>query len=165
MVKRYLDVRRPNAVYTAPFKQPGDRPMPTESLKGINDTLSDIRDVLKKLSNQLEEARTIKIATGTMGHAGSGQPVHQPHPRPCLPDPAKLSKPNVLDVWLRQMKGKMRIDGDAIGSPEAQFYYVLSCLKPNMQKVVIPVVDFAVENKHWDYTEIFRRLLDFHGGH
>ena len=41
-----------------------------------------------------------------------------------LPDVMKLDGPASYDVWLLEMKGKMRVDGLAIGDDCARAYYI-----------------------------------------
>ncbi|KAI1490846.1 hypothetical protein F5X96DRAFT_515040 [Biscogniauxia mediterranea] len=69
---------------------------------------------------------------------------------PVLPDPALLAKPSDFDTWVLAMEGKLRVDGEAIGSAEAQFYYVYFRLEPKLQKLVIPLVAQAKATQTWD---------------
>ncbi|KAI0386175.1 hypothetical protein F5Y04DRAFT_116805 [Hypomontagnella monticulosa] len=100
-----------------------------KQLTKLADTLSNMHERLTKLNNELQRDQAAMLAMLATQLAASRQPAPQPRPRPSLPDPFKLGKAGMLDVWLLQMEGKMRIDGDAIGSPEVQFYYVLGQLK------------------------------------
>ncbi|KAK4127468.1 hypothetical protein N657DRAFT_641465 [Parathielavia appendiculata] len=45
-------------------------------------------------------------------------------PKARLPDPEKLSGATRYDTWLPLIKAKLRIDADAIGTDEAQFFYL-----------------------------------------
>lgn len=39
------------------------------------------------------------------------------------------------------MQAKLEIDGDAIGTLEAQFWYIYACLVPGIQRSVLPLAN------------------------
>jgi len=56
-----------------------------------------------------------------------------------LPDPEKFNgQVHKFDTWLPSIKAKLRVDGEAIGDPTAQFYYVYLNLDSHVQAMVLP---------------------------
>ncbi|CAJ2513846.1 Uu.00g019650.m01.CDS01 [Anthostomella pinea] len=78
----------------------------------------------------------------------------RPRPVPVIPDPALLGGPSHFKVWLLSLEGKLSIDGDALGTPEARAYYVFSRLEPTLQEVVVPHLVHAKATQTWDYQAI-----------
>ncbi|KAJ2989263.1 hypothetical protein NUW58_g3560 [Xylaria curta] len=78
-------------------------------------------------------------------------------PRPVLPDPPLLTGPAEFDVWLPLLLGKLRVDGDAIGSDEAKFIYVYGRLDWKVQQIVRPQLSHTQFNE-WDYTQVTSAL-------
>lgn len=78
-------------------------------------------------------------------------------PRPCLPDLPLLTGPAEFDVWLPLLEGKIRVDGEAIGSPEAIFMYVYGRLDWKVQQIVRPQLS-ASKPDTWDFTTITNAL-------
>ncbi|KAI1212255.1 uncharacterized protein F4807DRAFT_364664 [Annulohypoxylon truncatum] len=82
-------------------------------------------------------------------------------PQPRLPDPPKLlDSDSHLCPWLRQMVAKLRIDGDAIGSPEARFYYVYNFLSIGMQAAVLYVCSEADMLGEWDVKALLAAIIE-----
>ena len=80
-------------------------------------------------------------------------------PKPCLPDPDKFSGSLFAwDTWLPSIKAKLRIDGDAIGGHEAQFFYVYSRLDGKVQALVMPQLQVAEERREYDSDGLLRQL-------
>ena len=68
----------------------------------------------------------------------------QPRSRPVLPDPEKFNgTPHRFDTWLPSIEAKLLVDGDAIGSSVAQFYYVYLNLESQAQALVLPQLAYA----------------------
>ncbi|KAJ2985577.1 hypothetical protein NUW58_g5455 [Xylaria curta] len=69
-------------------------------------------------------------------------------PRPVLPNPPLLTGPAEFDVWLPLLQGKLRVDGDAIGSDEAKFIYVWEA-GTTVQPDILRIQDLraAISNK------------------
>ncbi|KAJ2998997.1 hypothetical protein NUW58_g145 [Xylaria curta] len=78
-------------------------------------------------------------------------------PRPVLPDPPLLTGPAEFDVWIPLLQGKLRVDGDAIGSDEAKFIYVYGRLDWKVQQIVRPQLSHTQFNE-WDYTQVTSAL-------
>ncbi|KAJ2993693.1 hypothetical protein NUW58_g1764 [Xylaria curta] len=78
-------------------------------------------------------------------------------PRPVLPDPPLLTGPAEFDVWLPLLLGKLRVDGDAIGTDEAKFMYVYGRLDWKVQQIVRPQLSHTQFNE-WDYTQVTSAL-------
>ena len=66
-----------------------------------------------------------------------------------LPDVMKLDGPASYDVWLLEMKGKMRVDGLAIGDDCARAYYIYNRLEPKVKDLVIPQLQYAERTDKW----------------
>jgi hypothetical protein len=75
-----------------------------------------------------------------------------------LPDPEKLTGQFKYDTWLPSIKAKLRVDGEAIGDPIAQFYYVYLNLDSNVQAMVLPQLSQAETADLWDYNTILNQL-------
>lgn len=59
-------------------------------------------------------------------------------PKARLPDPEKFTGAARYDTWLPLIKAKLRIDADAIGNDEAQFFYLYGNLDSKIQAMVLP---------------------------
>ena len=80
-------------------------------------------------------------------------------PKASLPDPEKFSgQPIKFDTWKASILAKLAIDGPAIGSPTAQFYYVYLMLDSNVQAMVLPQLTTAQSSDQWDYQTIIDQL-------
>lgn len=81
-------------------------------------------------------------------------------PKPCLPDPAKFDGNQLTwDSWFPEIKAKLRIDGDAIGGLEAQFWYLYSRLEGKIQALVAPQLAHAEDNHAYDPQTILDQLV------
>ncbi len=76
-----------------------------------------------------------------------------------IPDPEKFDGTTERwDTWYPQIQGKLRIDGRAIGTSEAQFFYVYSNLDSKVQGMVLPQLRQAEETRSWDPRAILADL-------
>lgn len=80
--------------------------------------------------------------------------------RQVLPEPDRFTgRTRDWDTWTMAMQAKLRIDGGAIGSNEAQFYYVYSSLGTKVQGLVLAFVQKTQKTGDWkpfallDYLE------------
>jgi len=79
--------------------------------------------------------------------------------RQVLPQPDSFTgRAKEWDTWSMAMTAKLRIDGDAIGSPEAQFYFVYSSLASRVQSLVLPFVRQAQRNEDWKPLALLEHL-------
>jgi len=61
--------------------------------------------------------------------------------RQVLPEPDNFTgRAKDWDIWSMAMRAKLRIDGEAIGSNEAQFFYVYNSLEPKVQSLILSFV-------------------------
>lgn len=80
-------------------------------------------------------------------------------PKPCLPDPEKFSGSQITwDTWLPSIQAKLRIDGEAIGGPEAQFFYLYGRLDGKVQALVMPQLQVAEDQQQYDPAALLRQL-------
>ena len=79
-------------------------------------------------------------------------------PKARLPDPEKLAGATRYDTWLPLIRAKLRIDADAIGTDEAQFFYLYGNLDSKIQAMVLPQLLQAETNEFWDYQTILDQL-------
>lgn len=80
-------------------------------------------------------------------------------PKPCLPDPDKFSgAPFTWDTWLPSIQAKLRIDGAAIGGPEAQFFYLYGRLEGKVQSLVTPQLTVAEATQEYDPAALLTQL-------
>ena len=103
------------------------------------------------LSNAIE-ARLIKGFTNEINNLKveivSLKSRAAPVPRHRLDHPEPLDGPLRWDTWLPLMKAKLRIDAEAIGSKEAQFFYVYGNLESKVQALVLPQLHAAEEGEY-----------------
>lgn len=70
--------------------------------------------------------------------------------RQVLPEPERFSgRAEDWDTWAMTMQAKLRIDKDAIGNEEAQFYYVYSSLDSRVQGLILNFVRHSQEQEEW----------------
>ena len=82
-----------------------------------------------------------------------------PRPRQQLPEPAKFDgKAHHFRVWLPAIKAKIRVDGQAIGSEIACFYYVYNNLEALVQAMVLPQLAGAELQEIWYYHTVLSQL-------
>jgi hypothetical protein len=79
-------------------------------------------------------------------------------PKPVLPDPEKFSNASQYHTWLPLIKAKLRIDAEAIGNDEAQFFYLYGNLNSKIQSIVLPHLATAENDGVWDYNTILDQL-------
>ena len=84
-------------------------------------------------------------------------------PKPSLPDPEKFNgQAYKFDTWLPSIEAKLAVDGEAIGSDVAQFYYVYLNLEGAVQAMVLPQLAQAKESGTQDYQTILDQLSYIH---
>jgi hypothetical protein len=84
--------------------------------------------------------------------------------RQVLPEPDRFTgRTKDWDTWSMTMRAKLRIDGNAIGGNEAQFYYVYSSLGAKVQGLVLAFVRQAQKGEDWKslaFLDYFERIYD-----
>ncbi|KAJ5052396.1 uncharacterized protein L3040_002146 [Drepanopeziza brunnea f. sp. 'multigermtubi'] len=83
-----------------------------------------------------------------------------PRQRKCvLPDPDKFNGTvQRWDTWLPSIKAKLLVDGEALGGPTAQFYYVYFNMEPGPQAMVLTQLASAQDSGNWDYNTLLDQL-------
>jgi len=79
-------------------------------------------------------------------------------PKPRLLDPEKLTGATRYDTWLPLIKAKLQIDADAIGTDEAQLFYLYGNLDSKIQAMVLPQLVQSENNGIWDFQTILDQL-------
>ena len=73
-----------------------------------------------------------------------------PKTRQVLPETDRFTgRTKEWDTWSMTMRAKLRIDGEAIGDNEAQFFYVYSSLNAKVQALVLAFVRATQESREW----------------
>lgn len=86
-------------------------------------------------------------------------PAPAPRTRQVLPAPDRFTgRTKDWDTWAMGMRAKLQIDGDAIGSSEAQLYYVYNSLGPKVQGLVLTFVRQAQSNGKWQPSALLEYL-------
>jgi hypothetical protein len=80
-------------------------------------------------------------------------------PRPSLPHPERFTGNKSLGAWDAAIRSKLAVDGQAIGSTKAQFYYVYLHLDNYYQTLVLPQVTLALTSGVYDYKVILSDLV------
>ena len=79
--------------------------------------------------------------------------------KPNLPNPEKFNgKTYKFDTWLPAIRAKLRIDSPTIGNSTAQFYYIYSNLKSNIQIIILPQLSYAETSHVYNYESILSQL-------
>ncbi|KAI4860326.1 hypothetical protein F4820DRAFT_116164 [Hypoxylon rubiginosum] len=94
------------------------------------------------------------------------QPVQQPRSvsfvLPDVPmltdDPDRSRYQMDFDIWSTYLRGKLEIDGEALGSEKAKFYYVLSRLETEVQRRIYYMTSRLVARQEWDYDAVIHSL-------
>ncbi|KAJ5979947.1 hypothetical protein N7481_007245 [Penicillium waksmanii] len=86
------------------------------------------------------------------------QPRQEKRPRPSLPHPEKFTTRTRFDTWDAAIRGKLTVDGEAIGDAKAQFYYLYLNLDSHVQAMVLPRVASARTSGIYDYNSILVQL-------
>jgi hypothetical protein len=80
-------------------------------------------------------------------------------PRPVLPGVTKFNgRSQEWDVWETSIRAKLKIDGDAIGSDEAQFFYVYSSVDAKVQSLILPFIRKAQAKRSWEPKQLVLHL-------
>jgi hypothetical protein len=84
--------------------------------------------------------------------------------KPTLPDPPRFegNRPK-FRAWLSEVKNKLRVDGEAIGSGEDQFAYIYARLGGAPQQMTIAYVEARIHNGTSDPEHYLRYLEDCYG--
>lgn len=78
-----------------------------------------------------------------------------------LPDPEILNCTGgggVFATWVEAIRGKLAVDGQAIGDSGAKFYYVFLHLDQHGQELVLPKLKQARASDNYDYNKILEEL-------
>jgi Retrotransposon gag protein len=79
--------------------------------------------------------------------------------RQVLPEPERFAgRTKDWDTWSMTMRAKLCIDGNVIGSNEAQFYYVYSSLSSKIQGLILNFVRQAQERGEWEPLALLDHL-------
>jgi len=112
------------------------------------------REQLEQQHSELTFLRAQVAALSTRPHS---------RPKPSLPDPEKFNgQAYRFDTWLPSIEAKLAVDGEAIGSEIAQFYYVYLNLEGAVQAMVLPQLAHAKESGVWDHQTILDQLSRVH---
>ncbi|KJZ68939.1 hypothetical protein HIM_08136 [Hirsutella minnesotensis 3608] len=107
---------------------------------------AQLMSTIETMQAQIEELR------GAINHR-----AHRP--RQVLPEPDRFSgRAKDWDAWALAMRAKLRVDGQAIGDENAQFYYVYSSLDRNIQSTVLAFVQRAEKQGQWSPTLLLDHL-------
>src|SRR5208282_2300372 len=121
-------------------------------------TLEQLRTVVLELRQEAQRQRDV-IQAQQDEIVLLKQLRPQPRPKPSLPDPEKFNgQAYKYDTWLPSIQAKLRVDGEAIGDPTAQFYYVYLNLDSHVQAMVLPQLSRAEDDDKWDYRTILKQL-------
>jgi hypothetical protein len=124
-----------------------EQPSQTQIAAAITELQTEVRrqaEVIQQQGNELLLLRTRPSST---------------KPKSSLPDPEKFNgQVHKFDTWLPSIKAKLRVDGEAIGDPTAQFYYVYLNLESHVQAMVLPQLSQAEDDQTWAYTSILDQL-------
>jgi hypothetical protein len=124
-----------------------EQPSQTQIAAAITGLQTEVRrqaEVIQQQGNELLLLRTRPSST---------------KPKSSLPDPEKfIGQVHKFDTWLPSIKAKLRVDGEAIGDPTAQFYYVYLNLESHVQAMVLPQLSQAEDDQSWAYTSILDQL-------
>lgn len=84
--------------------------------------------------------------------------------RSTLPDPPKFNgQRSGFRAWLLEMRSKLRVDGEAIGSPQDQFSYVFARLDRTPQNMTIAYVEKGGNNASYDPQDFLAYLDQCYG--
>ena len=102
-------------------------------------TVREFRSEITRLETEL--------AVYTRLFAQAPATANTSRPKPCLQHVDKFSGTMAKwDTWHTSIKAKLRVDGTAIGSPEAQFWYVYNCLELHIQASILPHYQHSEEH-------------------
>jgi len=122
------------------------------------DQLEQLQNTTRQQDSEITFLRAQVVALAT-------RPPHtnNSRPKPSLPDPEKFNgQAYKFDTWLPSIEAKLLVDGEAIGSDVAQFYYVYLNLEGAVQAMVLPQLAQAKESRIWSYQTILDQLSRVH---
>ncbi|KAI2471411.1 hypothetical protein F4781DRAFT_110704 [Annulohypoxylon bovei var. microspora] len=128
----------------------------------VDELCKEIAQVQEEVGNTIQPKMTQLRNEVDLLRADVSQLSNSWRPTHSLPNPPRLVDPNRVIIWMQQMTAKLRIDGAAIGSEEAQFFYVFSNLGPQAQDQVFFVVATAELDQNWDLKRMYAALLEFY---
>ncbi|KAI1106845.1 hypothetical protein F4804DRAFT_329810 [Jackrogersella minutella] len=80
-----------------------------------------------------------------------------------LPEPHTFGEDDWAELWVRQMRTKLKTDGEYIGSLQDQFNYVFALLAPEVQGMVFEEVETADRTQSWDPEKLLTEILRSYG--
>jgi hypothetical protein len=120
---------------------------------------SQLLAIVEELRTQVQQLQQRTITLRTQVQVLQQRPTTT-RPRQALPEPSNfVGRSKDWDTWSMAMRAKLRIDGGAIGSNEAQFFYVYNSLDSKVQSLVLSFVQQAQGREDWEPTA----LLDYLG--
>ncbi|EGZ76080.1 hypothetical protein NEUTE2DRAFT_146077 [Neurospora tetrasperma FGSC 2509] len=133
-------------------------------------SLESLADHLQKQVNRMDECEkafsalrknivTLNKALDNNTALVQALPKSSSKPKAGLPDVEKFNgAAYTFETWLPSIQAKLRIDGDAIGNAEAQFWYLFSRLDGKIQALVMPQVQQASELQVFDPQDLLDQL-------
>jgi hypothetical protein len=123
-----------------------DQPSQTQIAAAIAELQTEVRRQAEVIQNQGNELLLLRARPSTNPST---------KPRSSLPDPEKFNgQVHKFDTWLPSIKAKLRVNGEAIGDPTAQFYYIYLNLESHVQAIVLPQLSQAEDDQAWSYVSI-----------
>ncbi|KAI0104895.1 hypothetical protein F4776DRAFT_481531 [Hypoxylon sp. NC0597] len=132
--------------------------------KAMRSQFRELHDIIQKLQTAVDTHAKVAAASQSKVqdvHVDVSC-THESRPQPRLPNPPMLTDPANLRVWIVQMRSKLAVDGETIGSPEVQCHYVFALLNPEAQKIAVSAIRLCHEENYWDYEAIFTLLNAFY---
>jgi TolA-binding protein len=131
-------------------------------IQNLLSELNAVKNELAAVKNEVVKTKNDLItAQNHLNQALTAR--HNYKPKPCLPDPEKFAGHQFTwDTWYPSIQAKLRIDGEAIGGPEAQFFYVYGRLEGKIQALVSPQLQAAQDNEDYDPQELLKQLARLH---
>lgn len=127
----------------------------------ITELFNQVQTLSSKLATIETDRLTLitALAAATASNEKSSTTTTTHKPKATLPDPEKFAgTPYTWETWYPSIQSKIRIDGPAIGGPEAQFFYVYGRLEPKIQGLVMPQLAQAEDNGVYDPQHIIKQL-------
>lgn len=132
----------------------------------MHQTLADQAVQIKKLQEERSQAQS-PAQTPTITLSPPAEPVVMPtdrKKRPTLPDPPKFDgKKTTFRAWLLEMRNKLQVDGEALGSRSDQFAYIYSRLEKIPQNMTIVFVESGGSGGTYNPQEYLDYLNNCYG--
>ncbi|KAI1412872.1 hypothetical protein F5Y13DRAFT_38595 [Hypoxylon sp. FL1857] len=123
---------------------------------GINELRNEIAEMRRENNTMRTDPATTR--SDAQQPPPNPPPAHESRPRPVLPDPPIHDRGGNPSLWRFQMSNKLKFDGGAIGSPEAQFHYVFARLSPLLQHLVLTAIPDGFNPANFSPGMIFEIL-------